>query len=123
MQQKLQKLALSLVDIGDGPNKHFSFIVRKREIISIGWNSYVKTHPEAIKWGFPFRYRHSELHAIIKFPDKIGEIRKCQLYNVRVNRLGEVGMSRPCRYCLPMVLDFGFKKIHYTNGEGEWISV
>lgn len=117
---KLIQLAHNLIDIPDGPNKHFSFIIRKSEILSIGWNSYSKTHPETVKWGYPWRYRHSEIHAIIKFSGRMEELKKCRLFNVRVNRLGEVGMSRPCKYCGPMLIEFGFREVLYTNSKGEF---
>ena len=118
---KLIDLSFNLIDAPDGPCKHFTFIVRKNKILSIGWNSYSKTHPVSVKFGSAYKFRHSEVHAVSKFPGEPSELSRCKLYNTRVNRHGEVCMSRPCKYCLPMLVGLNFREVMFTNTNGQWV--
>lgn len=103
-----------------GLYRHFSFIVCKNEVLSIGWNNVKKTHPLAMKNGYAYPYIHSELDAIVKFGGKLTELRYCSILNVRLTKTGCVTLSRPCKSCQGLLLAFGFKDILYTNEVGKF---
>lgn len=94
---------------------HFSFIIKKNKIVSIGEEQRAKTHPLARDFGYKYPTIHSELDAYIKVPkDKRDDL---ILVNTRVSPTGKLGMSRPCPYCLGWVLD-AFNEIWFTNQNG-----
>lgn len=112
-------ISKSLLDKVELQNKHFSFILLKNRIRSIGYNQ-LKTHPKAYKFGYPWLFQHSEVSAIVRFDGKPAELRNCCLVNVRLNKDGQIMQSRPCKNCLNLVSEFGFKKVFYTNRLGEF---
>lgn len=101
--------------------KHFSYIVRRNKILCIGYNNPNKTHPAARRFGHRFCCIHSELDAIVNFPGKIHELRKCKLINVRIARDMSIRMSKPCKFCTKMIITFGFKKVIYTSNKAKFI--
>lgn len=88
---------------------------RKGNILSIGKNSYVKTHPlqaaYARKVGCPDRiYLHAEIAALIR-------ARSNKPYRIVVFRYGAGGEprnARPCVICQRAIKDFGIKVVEYT---------
>lgn len=107
--------------------KHFSFIVNKNKILSIGINNPKKTHPRNLQYKYTGRYNndisgyigvHSELSAIIKygFDDCTNHI----LINTRVNAAGEIANSRPCAGCQNLIKQLNFKRVFYTTNSGQF---
>ena len=92
---------------------HVSLVIRKNKLISVGTNNW-KTHPKTIKLGYMLPYLHSELDAVRKINTSLD---KLTLINYRFSKTGHVGMSRPCKYCMPWCVNM-FDKIYYTNEEG-----
>lgn len=93
---------------------------KRGQIISIGKNSYKKTHPlqafYAKKVGLPEKqYCHAEVVAILKCKS----LRKRHLaHTIKVTRFtkaGEEAMAKPCPICQIAIKDFGIKKIIYTE--------
>jgi deoxycytidylate deaminase len=107
--------------------KHFSFILYKNKVVSIGINNPRKTHPKNLKNKYKNRTNedisccvgiHSELSAVIKYgyEDCSNHI----LVNTRVNALGELSNSRPCCGCQNLIKQLKFKKVYYTNKQGQF---
>jgi deoxycytidylate deaminase len=107
--------------------KHFSFIVKKNKILSIGINNPKKTHPRNIRYKYTGRFNndistyvgvHSELSAVLKYglEDCTGHI----LINTRVNAAGEIANSKPCNGCQNLIYQLNFKKVYYTNDAGSF---
>lgn len=101
-------------------NKQFdmtAFIYDKRgRIISIGKNSYVKTHPmqaeHAAKVGEPYKiFMHAEIRAITRCKnlDKAHSIRI-----MRYREDGTPGSAKPCKICMSAIKQAGIKHIEYT---------
>lgn len=95
---------------------HYSYIVHKNNILSAQINREDLTHPLA-KGYFGYR-QHSEFRAILRFPDSPSILRRCELVNVRINRVGDLALSAPCENCLDFISEFSFKNIFYTNNKG-----
>ena len=92
---------------------HVSLVIRKNKLISVGTNNW-KTHPRTVELGYMLPYLHSELDAVRKINTSLD---KLTLINYRFSKTGHIGMSRPCKYCMPWCINM-FDKIYYTNEEG-----
>lgn len=111
--------------IADAPNiehnfKHFTFILERNKILSVGKNNPEKTHPLALKFGHRFNCIHSELAAIVNFPRPNIYLRACTLVNVRVGVNGDIRISKPCHVCQYMLAAFNITDIYYTNRNGNF---
>jgi len=130
--KRLEEISKSLVDYNSTKRcHHFSFILYKNRIISIGYNSQ-KTHPvnlknrkKSLKTGEDFsdqKYICSEFSAINKLKNMTNiDSKKCVLVNLRYNRNGKVDMSKPCMSCENLLKFFNFKKVIWTNNDGDYI--
>lgn len=118
-QKRLISLSYSMLDLPNSRFKHFTYICKRRQIVSYGWNSK-KTDPAAAKYKYFGGSRHSELHAIFNFPYDRSLLSRYTFYNVRINNLGEVALSRPCHICRDVLNLFGITRLLYTNSEGEF---
>lgn len=84
-------------------------------LLSIGFNSYTKTHPIqkyfAEKVGHPHRvYLHAEIAAILKAKGK--RIHKITI--ARYNSLGQPMPAAPCPICQEAIKAFGISKVEHT---------
>ena len=104
-----------MIDLPIGRCKHFSFLIEKNRIISIGYNQSYKTHPLSKKFGHRFSSIHSELHAISSFGKTNGLI----LANVRLDLNGNLRESKPCQPCQKMLKYFNIQNVFYTI-DNDW---
>ena len=100
---RLVDKAIELLELPKGRCKHFTFIMRKKRIVSLGWNLGFCTHPKAKVIGYKFNNVHSELHALINFDYPKDFFKRCIIVNVRLNIFGQIRMSRPCELCQTML--------------------
>lgn len=120
LQTKLVKLSLDLISLPVGPNKHFTYIINKNKIVSLGFNHYRKSHPLGKLYGLHDGTLHSEVAAITRFQGRPADLMYHSLVNVRVNREGDVQMSRPCQFCRRMLSSFGFNEVWWTTPDGKF---
>lgn len=106
---------------------HTTFIVKKNKIQKIGINA-PKTHPANLKYayqgktGIDIRHTvglHSELSAILKYGKE--DCSDCIFVNVRIDKNNNPTMSCPCLGCQDLLMQVGFKKLYYTNENGEFV--
>jgi len=84
-------------------NMHITLLVNKNDnMVSYGFNQ-PKTHPKAIKMGYDYGQVHSEFAAIHKVG--VHSVKDMTVFNFRFNHLGELRISRPCKICMPWVLE------------------
>jgi hypothetical protein len=95
---------------------HYSILLDRGRVVSVGEENRAKTHPLAAKKGYKYPTIHSELSALINI-DKDVDPRDCTLVNLRISPTGNIGMSRPCKYCIGWCCET-FKDIWYTNENG-----
>ena len=117
---KLVKLSHQMLDLPDSKSKHFSFIVIRNKILSVGYNLGFKTDPLAKKYKYRFNSTHAELAAIKNFPYPPSNLSKCKLVNIRIKANGELSMAKPCTNCAKLLQDLDLTKIWYTNWQGEF---
>lgn len=98
--------------------QHITAIIYDRQgrVLSIGQNSYVKTHPlqakHASKIGQSYKmFLHAEIHAIVKCKrlDKAYRI-----YVARFSKDGEPVNAKPCPICMSAIRSTGIKIIEHT---------
>lgn len=116
---KFVKLARQLINYADH-NRHFSFLVIRNKILSVGWSLSDTTHPLAKRYNYRFSSIHSELKAIVNLQYTPDIISKCSLINIRILADGSLSMAKPCRRCKKLLQDFGITNIYYTNWEGDF---
>jgi len=117
--QKLVDTSFDLIHLPETINKHLSYLLLRSTVISIGW-SQLKTHPVALKHNFKWGCLHSELDCLRKSPILFSSLNRCTLVNIRVNSLGEVCNSRPCKLCVPLVESAQLKAVYFTNSDGSF---
>lgn len=101
---------------------HVSMIISGKTILSIGTNSD-KTHPLIRAHGYPeYAAMHSEVNAWAKLNAYLRRDSNLTLVNARYSRTGKLGMSKPCKYCLPFVTEL-FTEIWYTDSTGQLIKL
>ena len=101
----------------EGRCRHISFLCIRNKILSVGWNSYRKTHQKAMECGALGNNIHSELSVIVHFP-KNANIYRSSLYNVRIALNGDVRLSAPCKSCMKLIAAFGIRRVYYTVDGG-----
>lgn len=103
------RLAKSVAKLSDHRYPMAAIIIKNGKPISVGINQ-IKTNPNAPRTGL-----HAECHAI-KCSGKY-DLRGSSIVVYREKRNGSVGLARPCKYCLIILRERGFKYIHYTTNE------
>ena len=89
---------------------------RKGRVLSIGQNSYLKTHPlqalHATKVGMPEKqFLHAEISAIIRCKD-LSKAHKILV--TRYNKQGEPVLAKPCPICQSAILAANIKYTEHT---------
>lgn len=89
---------------------------KKGRVLSIGQNSYEKTHPLMLKYGkqvgMPERiFLHAEIAAITRCPD----ITKAhRMLITRYTKDGCSGLAKPCPICESAIKSTNIKIVDYT---------
>lgn len=89
--------------------------------MSIGYNSYTRTHPLQAKYaemcGLPHKiYLHAELNAILKLRQP------WKAYSIHVERYdanGNPANAQPCVICQKAIESLGLKEITWTKSNKE----
>lgn len=89
---------------------------KRGKVISVGQNSYAKTHPLQAKHaaivGTPDRqFLHAEIHAIVKCKD-ISRAHK--IFVSRWDRKGRPALAKPCPVCMSAIEAAGIELIEHT---------
>lgn len=89
---------------------------KRGRVLSIGQNSYVKTHPLQAKHaalvGEPYKqFLHAEIHAIVKCRD-LSKAHK--IFVTRWDRNGRPALAKPCKACMDAINHAGIKVIEHT---------
>lgn len=116
--------AIDLEELGK-TYAHFSFIWKKKKLISFGRNFPRKESAKALYFARRFGQQkiqkypfiHSEIDAISKAWGKVQLGSSHVLINTRVNRDGTLGISKPCDQCQLVLDSIGFKEILWTKKE------
>ena len=89
---------------------------RRGRVLSVGQNSYVKTHPlqwhHAVKTGHPHKqYLHAEISAIVRCRN-LGKA--WRMWVSRVGRDGQFRLAKPCPVCESAIKAAGITIVDHT---------
>lgn len=89
---------------------------KRGRVISVGQNSYVKTHPlqakHAVQVGLPDKqFLHAEIHAIVRCRDLSKAHR---IFVSRWDSKGNPALARPCPVCISAIEAAGIEVIEHT---------
>ena len=89
---------------------------KKGRVLSVGKNSYIKTHPlqakHAYKAGNPLAvFLHAEIHAITRCRD-LSKAHKIVV--TRVGKSGDYILAKPCPVCMSAIRAAGIEYIEHT---------
>ncbi len=89
---------------------------KKGNILSIGKNSYIKTHPLQAKYaaqeGEDYKvFLHAEIHAITRCKDTS---KAHKIVVLRFNEAGDPVLAQPCKICKRALHDVGIKNVEHT---------
>ena len=89
---------------------------KRNKVLSIGWNSYRKSHPTQLFWAQKSRnkskiYFHAEIMALVKCKEGIPNA----IYIARVGKRGESRIAKPCDICRNALRSAGIRKVIYTT--------
>lgn len=117
--EKCKVIAVNLAFVPKQRTKHFSFLVRKNTIISVGWNNSYKTHPIAKKFGYRFNSIHSELACLINA--NTIDFSQYKLVNFRLDNELILKNSKPCEICEKLLFHYGISEVFYTTGDNSCV--
>jgi tRNA(Arg) A34 adenosine deaminase TadA len=89
---------------------------KRGRIISVGQNSYVKTHPlqakHAVQVGLPDKqFLHAEIHAIVRCRDLSKAHR---IFVSRWDSKGNPALAKPCPVCISAIEAAGIEIVDHT---------
>jgi len=89
---------------------------KRGRVISVGQNSYVKTHPlqakHANQVGLPDKqFLHAEIHAIVRCKDLTKAHR---IFVSRWDSKGNPALAKPCPVCMSAIEAAGIEVIEHT---------
>lgn len=91
--------------------RHGAVVVKSGRVMSVGINKW-RNHPEIIEKDKI--KQECSVHAEVDALSRVSDSRGATIYIARVNRLGNIGLSRPCDNCHLAIIDAGISKIIYT---------
>jgi len=89
-------------------------------IIAVGKNSFIKTHPLQFKYANKLKnpdsiYLHAEIAALIKSKGK-NKIESIVVMRMGIN--GKILLAKPCTICTLALLEAKIKLVYYSNNQG-----
>ena len=127
MKKTLKQQCLGIVDrtVSNHPQYrffiHYSFVVKDSRLIAWGVNREGKPDPW---YGYK---KYGKVHAETEAYKKANSIRPglkdFEVFNVRVNKQGELRLASPCACCIGFLQQVGCKKVYYTTSNNNVKSI
>ena len=99
-------------------HQHISAVIydKRGRVLSVGYNSYVKTHPMQAKFAKKCglsdkQFLHAEIHAITRCVDLKNAHR---IFVSRWNKNGDPLLAKPCPICTSAIKAAGIQIIEHT---------
>ena len=102
----------------DYQTRCWASIMRKREVISVGWNQR-KSHPKQAMYSTSKHriFLHAEIHAIIRARQSV---ERCDMFVFRWLKDLKFGESSPCNGCMAAMSDAGIQSVTFFN-DGKFV--
>jgi len=116
LQEKAIQFSLNREDFSNSPYNVICATLDKRgSILSIGFNSYTKTHTLQKHYAtkvklFYKEYLHAEISALVKTQNKVHSVMV-----LRVTQTGKIANAKPCPVCMMALVEAGVKTVFYSN--------
>jgi cytidine deaminase len=96
--------------------RHGAIVMRKGHFITGAFNMPFKTHPNG---SGPYSSCHAEIRAITKARAILNrnDLGDCTIYVMRLNKRGEVRLSKPCHHCMLVINQHNLKASWSTGLE------
>ena len=98
-------------------HRHASAITYKNTLLAVGINK-AKSHPLQKRFSeSDDRIQlHSEIDTIVQVINNHGAdiLKECSLYNLRLTKGGNIGISKPCDSCQRAIEVFGIERVYWT---------
>jgi tRNA(Arg) A34 adenosine deaminase TadA len=96
---------------------HYSFIVEANKIVAWGTNRHSGTlNPH---WGYTTKHKtHAETAAYQKAKGILSHSKTFECVNIRLNKLGELRLSKPCMCCHNFLSSLGCKIVYFSTEQG-----
>lgn len=112
--------AIEVAKSSDGTKKVGCVGVRKNKLVSESPNFFKKSHPTqamyARRVNQPKRiHLHAEVATLIRAREEIDTLFVC-----RINKKGDLRMSKPCPICQLAIESEGISTVYYTTDKGTW---
>ncbi|MDD2496224.1 MAG: hypothetical protein PHE29_13665 [Tissierellia bacterium] len=120
--EKVYNKLIQILSTNINTNKKYWVIAASLDnhnnIISIGENSYQKTHPVQMAWAIKAgnrdkEYLHAEIASLVKNHSKPKSI-----VVVRMTCSGLVRMARPCNICNLALREAGIRDVYFSGDDG-----
>ena len=120
--KRLTEIAFTLLDKTSlGRCQHFSFILNKSKILSIGINDYKKTHPKTKEFNYhPNAKVHSEMAASLRLGLDCAGL---TIVNIRIDKQNKITNSCPCSGCQDLIKSLKFRCVYYSNEYGQFVKM
>lgn len=98
--------------------RHGAILVYNGHIIGRGVNQNVWL--EGYERYNEFQSIHAEVHCLLRMKNKhnVKILRNSEMYVCRLNRQGQLLMSKPCKTCQKFIASFGIKTVWYSTEKG-----
>ena len=96
--------------------RHYSFIIQKNKVVE--WGTNVSKVPPMIQFGYPKTAGwHSEANAYRKAKG-ILDSSSFEVINIRLNRQGDLRLSKPCKCCHSFLTELGCSAVWFSTELG-----
>lgn len=121
--EKSVDMSLKLVNPSLSMYQHFSFVYIRNKLLAIGQNETDRTNYKSMKLAKRFRavkplqfpYIHAETDAISKLWGKVYLCHRHTLVSIRLNRHGELRVSKPCVDCSQVIDGLNLTCIYFDG--------
>lgn len=98
---------------------HLAGIFKRNRLVSLAYNTR-KTHPKAIRYGYPFATEalHAECLCVIR--GKLENYEGHDLVVIRLDNNGKLNQSKPCKFCGELISKMNFDTIAYSDNLGNF---
>lgn len=116
---KFINLATSMALKSTSKFRHGAVLVRKNRVISAGFNNMRKSHPIVEEFNNNSNFvkgMHAEIHACLGV--SASDLKKSDVYVVRLLRNGEKALSLPCQMCQSFLDSVGVRRVYFSTATG-----
>jgi hypothetical protein len=123
-----EKLMPQIYNTSVNRNWHFAFTYKRKKLLTIGFNNMKTESAKVLKFVRRFNtkqqylHRHAEIDAISRLWGRIYIDERITFVLVRLNRFLQLGDSKPCQYCQPVLDALGIDDVYWSNSDGSFQS-